>query len=277
MAAAPQGRLTEAERGSLVVVGTGIRTGTQLTPETQAALRAADDVFYLVTDPMAAAWFERLVPHARSLLGLYDVGKNRGETYAEMVETILEPVRRGHKVCAAFYGHPGVFVLPSHEAVARARAEGLEARMLPAVSAEDCLFAELGVDPASRGCLSYEATDLLIHSRTIDPSAYLVLWQIAWLGNVRYSPTPSREHLPLLVEYLERHYPPEHEVILYEASPYPVGPGQIRRLRLADLPAAEPSPMSTLCVPPGQPSAPDPRMLERLGLPTRREGVSGSA
>jgi hypothetical protein len=205
------------------------------------------------------------VPHAKSLVGLYGVGKNRGETYREIVETILAPVRAGRKVCAAFYGHPGVFVLPAHEAIRRARLEGLGAGMLPAISAEDCLFAEVGFDPGS-GCQSYEATDLLIHRRTIDPSAYLVLWQVAWLGNVRYSPTPSREHLPVLVEYLQRFYPPEHEVILYEASPYPVGGGQIVRLALSELPAADVAPMATLCIPPAEARPADRGVLERLGM-----------
>jgi hypothetical protein len=34
--------------------------------------------------------------------------------------------------------------------------------MLPAVSAEDCLFADLGVDPGAAGCQSHEAADFLI-------------------------------------------------------------------------------------------------------------------
>ena len=70
--------------------------------------------------------------------------------YARIVGDILDAVRGGASVCAAFYGHPGIFVTPSHDAVRRARAEGYPARMLPAVSAVDCLFADLGVDPAPR-------------------------------------------------------------------------------------------------------------------------------
>src|SRR5437773_2103233 len=81
--------------------------------------------------------------------GLSAPGKPRRETYAEMVEELLAPVRAGHNVCAAFYGHPGVFVNPGHEAIRRARAEGFPARMLPAVSALDCLVADLGIDPAA--------------------------------------------------------------------------------------------------------------------------------
>src|SRR2546429_6584747 len=44
----------------------------------------------------------------------------------------------------------------------QAREEGFEAEMLPAVSAEDCLFADLGVDPGDEGCQSFEATSFLL-------------------------------------------------------------------------------------------------------------------
>jgi hypothetical protein len=37
--------------------------------------------------------------------------------------------------------------------------------MLPGISAEDCLFADLGIDPGIYGCQSYEATDFLANGR----------------------------------------------------------------------------------------------------------------
>ena len=83
---------------------------------------------------------------------------------------------RGHRIVAAFYGHPGVFTYPTDESIRRARAEGYHARMLAGISAEDCLIADLGVDPARNGCQSYEATDFLLNSRTIDALAQFILW-----------------------------------------------------------------------------------------------------
>ena len=74
-------------------------------------------------------------------------GRSRLDTYQDMVDRILACVREGSDVCVAFYGHPGVFVYPSHEAIKRARIEGYKATMLPGISAEDCLFADLGIDP----------------------------------------------------------------------------------------------------------------------------------
>ena len=99
-------------------------------------------MLHLVPDPVTRSWIERCNPRSRSLHGLYAPGKRRSDTYAEMVSELLEPVRAGREVCAAFYGHPGVFARPGHEAIRLARDEGFPARMLPAVSALDCLVAD---------------------------------------------------------------------------------------------------------------------------------------
>jgi hypothetical protein len=238
-------------RGDLTVVGTGIRIGLQLTPESRTAIDAADELLYLNAEPLGDAWLASLHPRARSLASLYRVGTERDIVYERIVEAILEPVRTGRKVAAAFYGHPGVFVKPSHEAVRRARAEGHEARMLPAVSAEDCLFADLGVDPAAGGCASYDASGFLARPRPIDTSAALVLWQVAAVGESRA--VPEGEHgrnLPVLARRLREHYPRDHPLVLYEATPFPVGGPRVERLTLGDLADATPTPQATLYVPP---------------------------
>jgi uncharacterized protein YabN with tetrapyrrole methylase and pyrophosphatase domain len=184
-----------------------------------------------------------------------------------MAEEILRHVREGKNVVAAFYGHPGVFVAPSHEAIRMARAEGYKASMLPGVSAEDCLFADLGVDPSRFGCQSYEATDFLVHRRCIDPTAALVLWQIGTVGSVAAAATTQSTGLPVLVEVLLEHYPPEHEVTVYEASPYPGFDPLVRTVGLGELSAEHVTALSTLYVPPREPAPLDLTMLDRLGLP----------
>ncbi len=49
--------------------------------------------------------------------------------------------------------------------------------MEPGISAEDCLYADLGLDPGTYGCQHYEASNLMFYQRTIDTAAYLILWQ----------------------------------------------------------------------------------------------------
>jgi uncharacterized protein YabN with tetrapyrrole methylase and pyrophosphatase domain len=253
--------------GSLTVVGTGIALRAQVTPETTAAIEHADEVLYLVTDRLMAASLEHANPRSRSLHTLYAPGKDREETYAEMVDELLAPVRAGRNVCAVFYGHPGVFVRPGHEAIRRARAEGFAAGMLPAVSALDCLFADLGIDPAVTGLASYEATDFVVHSRRGDTAATLVLWQIGVIGELGYATGPSRASLEVLVEHLERSYPRDHETIVYEASPYPlVADPFVLRVPLHELPDTEVPLLATLVVPPARRPQRDRETTARLGL-----------
>src|SRR5262249_28890628 len=147
--------------GSLTVVGTGISLGVQLTPEAKQSIEGADETLYLVADAGAGYWIEQLRADARSLQPLYPLGADRIEIYGAIVEAIVDRVRAGKRVCAALYGHPGVADIVGHESVRRAREEGFEATMLPAVSAIDCLFADLGLDPATSGCQMFEATDFV--------------------------------------------------------------------------------------------------------------------
>lgn len=220
-----------------------------MTVEARAAIAAADEVLYLVPDPVTAHAIERLNGSARSLEDCYVEGQQRRQAYARMVDEILGPVRAGHRVCAAFYGHPGVFVLPSHESIATARSEGFEARMLPGVSAEDCLFADLGVDPARAGCQSYEATRFLEERPKVEPRAALILWQVGVVGSADHSARAQAPMLADLVDRLRDLYPAAHEVVVYEASSYAGVRPLIRPVPLDRLAAAV-TPAATLYVPP---------------------------
>jgi hypothetical protein len=252
--------------GSLWVVGTGIQLMGQVTLETESVIRSSSKVLYVVTDPVTEGWLTELNGSAEDLTGLYDEGKPRIRTYDEMVERILFHVRAGEEVCAAFYGHPGVFVYPSHEAVKQARAEGYRATMLPGISAEDCLFADVGLDPGAMGCQSFEATDFLVYSRRFDEHVPLVLWQISCIGQLTHEVENSAVGLEVLATHLSAVYGPDHEAIVYQAARFPVCPPVMRRTPLGDLPGAPVSGISTLIVLPAKPAIADPAMVDLLGL-----------
>jgi uncharacterized protein YabN with tetrapyrrole methylase and pyrophosphatase domain len=237
-------------RASLTVVGVGIEVPAHVTAQGRASLEQADEVLHLVAEPVAALWIESVSSRSRSLAEFFVPGRDRNETYAAIVEEVLERLRQGGDICFALYGHPGVYAAPSHEAVRRARQEGFAARMLPAVSAEDCLFADLGIDPGAAGCQSYEATRLVRQRHRLDPSAALILWQPAIFGTSDYVPEGDFSRLPELVEYLEHYYPPDHEVICYAASPYPVVNPIVERVALSMLSSATIPRLSLLYIPP---------------------------
>lgn len=235
--------------GSLVAVGAGIKLGLHLTEETRAEIRRADDVFYLFGEVAPSAWIHRLNPAARSMIESYRVDRDQREIYEELVEAALAPVRIGRRVCMVTYGHPAVFDDACHEAVRRARAEGHRARVLPAVSAMDCLFADLEVDPGRSGLQLFEATDFLERRRAPDVSVPLILWQITVIGRTRTTDRIDRAGLEALAERLIERYGAEHEVVVYEASPFPIGGATILRVRLRDLAGADVPGLASLYVP----------------------------
>jgi precorrin-6B methylase 1 len=254
-------------RGSLTVVGTGIDAVSQLTPAARGSIEGADEVFYLLADPVAARLVESLNPRASSLDHLYGRTKARRETYAQVVETVVAAVLGGARVCVVVYGHPGVFALSGHEAIARVRAAGLPARMLPAVSALDSLIADLALDPATSGLQTYEATYFFVRRPPVDPHATLVLLQVGMLGEAGGAATESvAPRFRLLIDRLVEHYGPEREAVLYEASPYPGTAPAVERFALGAADARVPSVMATLCVPgAGRPQV-DPEARRGLEL-----------
>lgn len=262
--------MTKAEasathRGSLVCVGVGMTLGAHLAPRARGHIEQADVVFSAMSDPIVELWVNGMNPDVRSLQPFYAEGKPRRETYREMVDAMLDEVRKGKRVCGAFYGHPGVFAQVPHTAVAQARREGFDATMEAAVSAEDCLYADLGIDPGAFGCQHYEASQFMFYRRRIDPSAYLVLWQIGVAGDLTTGRLSTGEHAKqLLLDLLLADYPPTHEIIAYEAATLPIAGPKIERMPLSALPAAQFSTAATLVIPPSMSLRPNEALLEKL-------------
>jgi precorrin-3B methylase len=246
-------------RGQLACVGLGMMLGAHLTPRARGWLEAADVVFVAASEALVEHWVATINPRVVSLQGLYAEGKRRQDTYREMAEAILAEVRAGKRVVGAFYGHPGVFAQVPHAAIAQARAEGFEAVMDPGISAEDCLYADLGLDPGKVGCAHYEASQLLFFRRVIDTSAWLVLWQVGLAGDRTYAVRASTaEQRQRLVDRLRRDYPADHPVTIYEAATLPIGRPRIETLPLAELATATLHMHSTLAVPPARALEPEP-------------------
>jgi len=239
------------KKGNLFVVGTGILTPAHLSQESISAIKIADIVHVLVPDPLGLTTIKKLNSNVKNLGDLYFSGCNRQHSYNIMVDVILDDVRSGLKVCAIFYGHPGVFAYPSHKSIKIAKQEGFEAQMLPSISAEDCLYADLGIDPGDYGCQSYEATQLMFYNHSINPFSALIVWQIGVAGDVTLKQlAPANNGVEMLKQRLLEWYPEEHPVILYEASNVPLLPPRIENLKLADLCEVEVTTISTIYLKP---------------------------
>jgi uncharacterized protein YabN with tetrapyrrole methylase and pyrophosphatase domain len=242
-------------RGSLTIVGTGIKFAVQTPPEARAAIETSDEVLFLCSEPAGDNWLTTLNAHARSLAPIYEAGVDRGETrsliYEAMADQIMQQVHAGHDVCVALYGHPMVLATPARLAAERAGSEGYRVRVLPGISAVDCLLADLQFDPGRSGMQSYEAARFLQRQPAIEPSAALILWQVGAVGTDHaVTGPPGAEMLAALTDRLLQTYPPGHEITIYRASEYAAFEPHIGRVSLRDLPTADIDPMATLFIPP---------------------------
>jgi siroheme synthase len=255
----------DAARGSLACVGMGMTLGSHLTPLARDHIEQADVVFAALSDHVVELWLQRMNPDVRSLQPYYAEGKSRLKTYKEWVDLIMAEVRAGKRVCAVFYGHPGIFAWSTHKAIEVARAEGFQAYMEPGISAEDCLYADLGIDPGRYGCQHFEASQLLFYEHRINPAGYLVLWQASVVGDwslARLETGPA--YRQLLVDRLGQDYPLDHEVIIYQAATLPIEQAKIRRVTLRDLTDITLAPQETVVLAPATSLRPNLAMRERL-------------
>jgi precorrin-6B methylase 1 len=252
-------------RGSLSCVGIGMTLGSHLTPLARSHIEQADVVFAGLSDGIVELWLQRMHPDVRSLQPYYREGKSRLKTYRQWVALMMAELRAGKRVCGVFYGHPGIFAWSPHKVIEAARAEGYEARMEPGISAEDCLYADLGIDPGRFGCQHFEASQLLFYQRRIDPAGYLVLWQVGLVGDrslARFQTGPA--YRQVLVDLLGNDYPLDHEVIIYRGATLPIEQPRIRRIALRDLPHVPLTTEETVVLPPAAALRPNLAIQERL-------------
>lgn len=250
-------------RPNLAVVGLGLRPG-HLTHEARHFIESADVVLLLAAGLLAEEMVKVLNREVGILNQHYREGLDRLVTYERMVEHVVGELRQDRLVTMAIYGHPGVYCIPAHSSIQKAKELGFSAVMCPGISAEDALFADLGIDPAARGCQSYEATHLLLHQKSLDPSSWLIVWQIGVVGEPAWREGFSSPSLKLLQLKLVALYGEAHLVTIYFAhEALPMAP-IVNQIHLGALAEAEFPPLSTLVIPPLLADRVDSETLEAL-------------
>ncbi len=257
--------MNSENKGSITCVGVGMTLGSHICPLSRSHIEQADVVFCSMSDKYVEEWVMSMNSDVRSLQPLYAEGKDRRQTYREMVEMMMAEVRAGKKVVGAFYGHPGVFALAPHKVVRQAREEGFQGHMEPGISAEDCLFADMGLDPGSHGCVHYEASQFLLNEKYLDTTALLILWQIGMVGDRQLkSFTSSNKYRKVLQDCLLNYYSADHKVAIYEAAVLPIEEVRIEWVNLANLADTEVFQHSTLVIPPAKKKQRDNKIIAIL-------------
>ncbi|MCD6056388.1 MAG: putative uroporphyrinogen methylase [Gammaproteobacteria bacterium] len=246
-----------AATASLVLIGTGIKTVSHLTLEACGYIRHADMVYYLVNDTLMQAWIQKEAKSSETLDGLYRQSPVRKENYKAITEYIIASLYQYKNLCVVFYGHPLVLATSTLAAVKEAENLGFNTIICPAVSAEDCLYADLKFDPGTVGCQSFEASDFIHSKRIFDRRSNLIIWQVGMIEVETQADTVDKatqqRGLKKLQVLLEQSYPPDHIVYLYVAALYPEQIPKITSLSLSNLEHASIITLSTLYIPPYNP------------------------
>lgn len=236
--------------GRLIIVGTGIQLN-HLTLEAKNAMENAKKLLYLVPDAVTESYIKKLNESAENMFRFYEEGKERQQTYNEIIDYIIKVLLEQKDLCVAFYGHPGVFTYPSHKSIILAKELGYEAKMLPGISTEDMIFSELGIDPGNYGLQSFEATSFLLQQYKFDERCYLILWQVGVLGLRKYVQNINiKSELDKLEKMLLKTYPKEHEIILYQGSGLRIIESTIIYTQLQKLHSTKFDPISTMVIRP---------------------------
>lgn len=262
----------------IYILGLGIRGTVQITPETEAALHACRKVYYHGAQPGIAEYLRGFNLELEDLSPLYGPGTPRRVTYEGMADAVLNAAQDQPPVGLADYGHPMVCVRASQLIRQQAPALGLRVKVLPGISALDCLIVDLNFDPGKRGLVQYEATYALLYQPRLDPAVPCLLWQVGTLETTLYDPgisLPGR--FRRLSEYLARFHPSDHRVALAVSPSDPLDGPIITRLSIDELREAHQEVMSgaTLFIPPSsEPEVRDRDLQSRLSDPAHLSAIS---
>ena len=205
------------------IVGLGIMSIEQMTRQAARAIRQSNEVLYLDTGLQTRRYLEN---HCKKVTPLFESSyaedENRLTAYRDVAARVVDAALSHPPVTLAVHGHPTVAVYAPFLIKDMANLLDLEVDIQPGVSALDAILADLGVDPCINGIQMYEATDMLLRNRPLQPDVPALIWQIGNLETRLHSTRSSRpERFERFVAHLRRFYPGEHRVIAIYSAPGP--------------------------------------------------------
>jgi len=206
------------------IIGLGVLNVDQVTYETERAIRRSKEVLYVDTGVATGAFLQKFCPIVTSLYASsYSESGCRLGSYDRMAVAVIEAALDHPPVTFAMAGHPIVGAQAPFLIHEMARLLGLEVVTLPGISAMDCLFAELMIDPCVGGLQMYEATDLLLRRHPLLPEVPALIWQIGVVETRLHTQRRSRaSRFDRFKAHVLQFYAPSHPVTAYFASQHPL-------------------------------------------------------
>jgi uncharacterized protein YabN with tetrapyrrole methylase and pyrophosphatase domain len=207
----------------IYIVGLGIMSIHHITREAEEAIKASKQVFFVDPGFGVREFLQTLCPKVTSLLDSYKEGEDRIHAYRAMAMNVVDAALEQSPISFATYGHPWVYVYPTFLIKRAAELLDLKVKIVPGISTFDTVIVDLGIDPGSHGFQMYEATDLLLKERPLQPDVPCLLWQVAAVETALFTNhRGNAERFMRLQQYLLKYYPAEHSVTLVLSSTFPL-------------------------------------------------------
>lgn len=221
----------------IYIVGLGVLNIDQITRQTERAIRRSNEVLYVDTGVATRTFLDGLCPKVTPLFATsYEESGRRLNAYHQMAARVLDAALDHPPVTFAMHGHPIVGVYAPFLIKDTAGLLDLEVQVMPGISAMDCLFAELMVDPCVSGIQMYEATEMLLRRRPLQPDVPALIWQIGCVETALYTTRRSKpERFERLQSHLLHFYPPEHTVTAFYSTPHPLVRSDALRFALREM------------------------------------------
>ena len=234
---------------TLIVAGVGIKSISHLTEEVKKAVSDSDLVMFLLNEPLMKQYIRENSKSYYDLEDTYYSHDIRFEAYDAISNKILSAIDEYHSVCVVAYGHPFFCADPFLKAAKIADKASNRVIFMPGISSLDCLISDLMIDPARGGLQIYEATHLLHKKKPVDISVNLIVLQAGFVSVKGHVHLGENDGYKDLCSYLQKLYPIDHKVTIYEASLYPSVAPKIEVASIASLHKSNVSPISSIFVP----------------------------
>jgi uncharacterized protein YabN with tetrapyrrole methylase and pyrophosphatase domain len=237
----------------IAVVGLGIAGVHQLTRQVEETIRRSTRVFVTETGTGLVEYLADLGTEVVDLSNPAAEQEHRIVAYRRMASDVVSAALEDPPVCFATYGHPTMYCYPTLLIQRAAMVLDLKVAVIPGVSFLDTLLTDLGIDPGFDGLQLYEATDLLVRRRPLQPDVSAVITQAPMVANP-YNRAGERrlDHVKRLQDYLSGFYPATHEAALVTSAPHPLLDPLIHMVPIGSLAAAllTANQLCTLFIPP---------------------------
>ena len=238
----------------ITIAGMGVTAIVQVTPQTERRIRQCREALHVDSGAGTQEFLTARCPAVRSLYGLtYGEASSRVSGYHAAAAAVIEAAMDHGPVIYLTHGHPLVFCYAPFLIRDMAELLGLSIELIPGISSMDSLFADLWLDPGVRGIQMFEATDLLLRQRQLQPDVPALIWQVGNLETRLYTTRTSRPaRLTRFRDWLLQTYPPAHPITACYSMPHPIGGAQRWCFPLSEITehAAALHPGITLYVPP---------------------------